>query len=165
MFLHHTHTHTHCTTPIYGSIPLQIYPCYFTPLPFPSLAKHNTVLESAHGSIPIIAIVAIFIALDFSRVENLCLFLLLLSNIQLPCNLIHTAEPDRAPLYHTAVNRPTRYTHTAHLNLWKCTFSCIRDGSRKAIERTDAQTRAPSLTVSRSLYIRVSSGWEIISRL
>lgn len=38
-------------------------------------------LETQRGSIPIIAIVAIFIGLDFSRVENFCLFLLLLSNI------------------------------------------------------------------------------------
>lgn len=76
-------------------------------------------LETQHGSFPIIAIVAIFIALHFSRVENFCLFLLLLSHTQLPCNLIHSAEPDRAlciiklahTLYIAHASCPRTHTH------------------------------------------------------
>lgn len=87
----------------------------------PGQTQHS--LETQHGSVPIIAIVAIFIALDFSRVENFCLFLLLLSNIQLPCNLIHTAEPDRAPLYHKTGTQTVRSTCLTHTRIHEYTPS------------------------------------------
>lgn len=89
-----------CINPMYAGVLLQIYPCYFTPVGIFLSGQMQHSLETQNGSVPIIAIVAIFIALNFSRVENFCLFLLLLSHIQLHCKLIHSAKPDRAPLYH-----------------------------------------------------------------
>lgn len=64
VFLNHTRTVRSlgiCTCPVTDTV----YPCYFTPLQFssPSQAQHS--LETQHGSLPIIAIVAIFIALEF----------------------------------------------------------------------------------------------------
>lgn len=83
----------------------------FYPFAIFLLGQMQQSLETQHGSVPIIAIVAIFIALDFSRVENFCLFLLLLSHIQLPCNLVQTAEPDRAPLYHETGTKTVHATY------------------------------------------------------
>lgn len=71
----------YCINPMYVGVLLQIYPCYFTLFAIFLSGQMQHSLETQNGSVPIIAIVAIFIALDFSRVENFCLFLLLLSHI------------------------------------------------------------------------------------
>lgn len=91
---------------------LQIYS--FTTL-LTSQTQHS--LETRRGSIPFIATVAIFTASDFSRVENLCLFLLLLSNAQLaprPHSLRRGRQSSFVPCGWTCTDA------LLHLNLWKC---------------------------------------------
>lgn len=112
MFLNRTHI---LCKPYVCKCPITDISMLFYPFAIFLHSQMQHSLETQHGSVPIIAIVAIFIALDFSRVENFCLFLLLLSHIQLPCNLIHTAETDRAPLYHktgTQTIHSTYFTFT-----------------------------------------------------